>query len=259
MGIVRLSLVGHRRPLLALATSGLWHRFWSWLKLVAKRIHAGAAPRGDATRGVTSPKLYAIGIAMMTTAEAALVSSDAVSLNGAVLYRDGLIIALLALAPLRRWTPAALTISKHLVKIGECWLLDIPAADAKTRRPLEFPLSNEVSRRISLYLDRFRLIFPYADHHDGLWPSTCGRPMDGGSMYAAVRRRTTEVLGFSVNLHRFRLAAGNFWSIADPTNVQGVKDLLGQTSFRTTEKHYIGAQSRLAGRALARLLRPSRY
>jgi hypothetical protein len=34
------------------------------------------------------------------------------------------------------------------------------------------------------------------------------------------------------------------------------KDLLGQTDFGTTEKHYIGAQSRLAGRALAKVLRP---
>jgi len=34
-------------------------------------------------------------------------------------------------------------------------------------------------------------------------------------------------------------------------NVRGAKDLLGQASFGMTEKHYIMAQSRLAGRALA--------
>jgi hypothetical protein len=34
--------------------------------------------------------------------------------------------------------------------------------------------------------------------------------------------------------------------------VRGAKDLLGQTTFATTEKHYIMAQSRVAGRALAR-------
>src|SRR5262245_32907891 len=42
---------------------------WSWLKTVAKRIHVGAAPRGDGTRGVTSAGVYAIGIALITTAE----------------------------------------------------------------------------------------------------------------------------------------------------------------------------------------------
>jgi len=39
-------------------------------------------------------------------------------------------------------------------------------------------------------------------------------------------------------------------------NVRGVKDLLGHATFDTTGKHYIGAQSRLAGRALAKVLRP---
>src|SRR5262249_13564695 len=157
------------------------------------------------------------------------------------LFRDGLIIALLSVVPLRRRTLAALTINGHLVKIGECWLLDIPAADTKTRRPLEFPLPYVLSERISRYLDRFRHMIPGADSHDGLWTSMCCRPMDGGSIYDMVRRRTAKALGFPVNLHRFRLAAGNLWSIADPTNVRGVKDLLGHTTFGTTEKHYIAA------------------
>jgi integrase len=80
--------------------------------------------------------------------------------------------------------------------------------------------------------------------------------MNGGAIYDAVRRRTIVGLGFPVNLHRFRFAAGNLWSISDPMNVRGVKDLLGHSTFGTTERHYIGAQSRLAGRALAKMLRP---
>src|SRR6516165_9339634 len=40
-------------------------------------------------------------------------------------------------------------------------------------------------------------------------------------------------------------------SIRDPGNVRGAKDLLGHSSFRTTENHYVMAQSRLAGRVLA--------
>ena len=44
----------------------------------------------------------------------------------------------------------------------------------------------------------------------------------------------------------FRSAAGNLWSISDPVNVRVAKDLLGHIDFVTTERHYIGAQSRLA-------------
>jgi integrase/recombinase XerD len=232
---------------------------WSWLKIVAKRIDAGAVPRSLRNPGLTSADLYEVGIRIMAKAENSEASTRRVSKEEALTYRDGLIIALLAVVPLRRRTLTALSIDQHLVKIGEYWLLDIPAADTKTRRALEFPLPDQLSRRISLYIARFRGRIPGAEKHDGLWPSTRGRPMASGSIYDAVCRRTMEALGFAVNLHRFRLAAGNLWSIADPANVRGVKDLLGQTSFGTTEKHYIGAQSRLAGRALAKVLRPSRH
>jgi integrase len=232
---------------------------WSWLKVIAKRIDAAAVPRSLRNPGLTSADLYEVGIRLMAKAENSEVLTRRVSKEEALIYRDGLIIALLAVVPLRRRTLTALSIDQHLVKIGEYWLLDIPAADTKTRRALDFPLPEDLSRQISLYIARFRSRIPGAENHDGLWPSTRGRPMDSGSIYDAVRRRTTEALGFAVNLHRFRLAAGNLWSIADPANVRGVKDLLGQTSFGTTEKHYIGAQSRLAGRALAKVLRPSRH
>jgi integrase len=78
--------------------------------------------------------------------------------------------------------------------------------------------------------------------------------MDDGSIYDMVCRRTRRAFGFSVNLHRFRHAAMTFWSIHDPKNVRGGKDLLGHTSFTTTETHYIMSQSRMAGRRLAEIV-----
>ena len=74
------------------------------------------------------------------------------------------------------------------------------------------------------------------------------------AIYGRVRKRTKKALRFGVNLHRFRHAAASLWSIRDPVNVRGVKDLLGQATFGITEKHYIMAQSRLAGRALAQAI-----
>jgi integrase len=78
--------------------------------------------------------------------------------------------------------------------------------------------------------------------------------MSAIAIYNAVRRRTKKAFGFAVNLHRFRHATATFWSIHDPENVRGVKDLLGHASFSMTEKHYVMAQSRLAGRALAQVI-----
>jgi hypothetical protein len=86
-----------------------------------------------------------------------------------------------------------------------------------------------LSERIERYLGKFRGAIAHANKHHGLWPSAKGDPMGGGAIYDAVRRRTMVGLGLPINLHRFRGAAGSLWSILDPANVRGVKDLLGYT------------------------------
>jgi integrase/recombinase XerD len=224
---------------------------WSWLLTITKRIAAGAKQKVKPHHLITSETLYMLGITLM---DRAITHSDAagkIRKAHAFDYRDGLIIALLALIPLRRRTLAALRIGKHLVKSADLWALDIPAKDTKTKCSLEYPISEDLSGRIDVYLNNFRNRIPGAGGHHHLWASNHGRGMGEGTIYDSVRRRTRAALGFPVNLHRFRSAAATFWSSRDPANVRGVKDLLGHTSFTTTEDHYIMAQSRIAGRALA--------
>jgi integrase/recombinase XerD len=223
----------------------------AWLLTLTKRIKAAAPRKPQKYHLVTSDRLYALGIGLLDHAVAAAEGANPVSKQQAFEYRDGLIIALLALVPLRSRTLVALRIGKQLVKTGYLWALDIPAADTKMRRPLDYPISEELSRRIDLYLERFRCRIPGAERHTALWASNKRGPMSAIAIYNAVRRRTKKAFGFGVNLHRFRHAAASFWSIQDPVNVRGAKDLLGQASFGITDKHYIMAQSRLAGRALA--------
>jgi integrase len=188
---------------------------------------------------VTSDQLYALGIELMDKAD----GSGRICKADAFQYRDGLIIALLAVVPLRRRTAAALRIGENLVKSGDLWVLVIPAKDTKTRCTLEYPLSEQLSARIDIYLDKFRGKIPGTASHAGLWPSNLGSSMDGGGIYEVVRRRTRSAFGFAINLHRFRHAAATFWSCRDPKNVRGAKDLLGQSSFGTTEKHYIRSRA----------------
>jgi integrase/recombinase XerD len=224
---------------------------WSWLLTITKRIAATAPRKAGKYHLVTSDRLYALGIKLMDGAVADAEAAGRIRKAYAFQYRDGLVIAFLALIPLRRRTLAALRIGRHLVKTGDLWSLDIPAADTKARRALDYPISREISERINLYLEQFRGRIPGANKHTSLWASNQGCPMCGMAIYAAVRKRTKKAFGFAVNLHRFRHAAASFWSSHDPVNVRGAKDLLGHASFDPTEKHYIMGQSRLAGRALA--------
>jgi hypothetical protein len=195
-----------------------------------------------------------LGTALMDRIVANTEAANNISITDAMHYRNGLIIALLAIVPVRRRTLTALRIGKHLVQCGDLWTLDIPAEDSKTKRPLGYVISAEQSARIDLYLNKFRPRISGAAMHDYLWASNRGRPMRGGIIYATVRCSTRKAFDFPVNLHRFRTAAATFLSMQDPENVRSAKDLLGHASFATTEKHYIMAQSRLAGRALARAI-----
>lgn len=225
---------------------------WSWLLAITRRIAATAPRKTAAYHLVTSDRLYALGIALMDRAIEE--AGDIPHTSHALQYRDGLMIAFLALIPLRSRTFAGLRIGRHLTKVGDVWELEIPAADTKTRRPLDYGISNELSARIDLYIERFRGRIPGAAKHASLWSSRQSSPMCSDAIYGAVHRRTKEAFGFGVSLHRFRHAAASFWSSHDPVNVRGSKDLLGHASFTMTEKHYVMAQSRLAGRTLARAI-----
>ena len=225
---------------------------WRWLLVISKRIKAQAKPKPEKHHLVTSATLYELGIRLMDAALAC--GKPPTSWRVQTGFRDGLIIALLALIPLRRRTLSGLRIGKQLIKSGDRWFLDIPAENVKSKRPLDYLISQELSERIDVYVNQIRSQTAGSDTHDYLWACSRGGPMRGRGIYGAVRRRTRKALGFPINLHRFRRAAPTFWSIRDPANVRGAKDLLGHASFATTEKYYLMSQSRIAGRAFARVI-----
>ncbi|MER9482365.1 site-specific integrase [Mesorhizobium sp. M0494] len=227
-------------------------RDWKWLYRISRRIAAKAVPIKH--RQVLSSDLYTLALRLM---DRALVKANALgrlTKSCSVAYRDGVLIATLVEAPMRRGAFSRLQIDDHMVRIGPRWCLTVPAENTKTRFAQEYELSERLSRYMDIYLEQVRLEFPGADRHNNLWPYE-ERPMTD----KMIRRRTikwTRIgLGFEVSPHRFRNAAATLISMADPENIRVAKDLLGHRSFAMTEKHYIdGAQSRIAGRELAAIL-----
>jgi len=156
---------------------------WSWLLAIVRRIEAVAPRQKPKYHLVTSDRLYALGIELMDRAVADADAATRTWTAHALQYRDGLLIAFLALVPLRSRTLAALRTDRHLAKVGDFWELDIPAADTKTGYALDYQLSQEFSSRIDLYLERFRGLMPGAGKHAGLWPSRQNRSMCGDAIY----------------------------------------------------------------------------
>jgi len=78
--------------------------------------------------------------------------------------------------------------------------------------------------------------------------------MTGNAIYDAVCRRTRKEFGTAMNLHLFRDAAASFWADVAPDEIHLLRDLLGRADLRTTEQHYIHAQTIRAARTLASIL-----
>jgi len=223
---------------------------WAWPLTIAKRIEARAERRPKRHRLRTSEELYALGLQLIQESEAALEESGRVTKNAALTYRDGLIIALLAVAPIRRRNLASLTLGQHVQRIGEVWTVVLKASETKTGRALEYALPERLGRALERYLERFRPVLFGSAQHQGLWASAKGVPLTGNAIYDAVCRRTRTAFGEPVNLHLFRDAAATFWALKDPTRVRAVSELLGHEP-RITERHYNQASGISAGRKLA--------
>ena len=223
---------------------------WAWLLTIAKRIEARAERRSKRHRLRTSDELFALGVQLMQEAEAALEDSGRVTKGAALTYRDGLIIALLAVAPMRRRNLADLTLGQSLQRVGGSWTVMLKASETKNRRALEYALPAMFGPALKRYLERFRPVLFGSAAHQGLWASAKGVPLTGSAIYHAVCRRTKTAFGEPVNLHLFRDAAATFWALKDPTRVAAVSGLLGHQP-RMTERHYNQANGIRAGRKLA--------
>jgi hypothetical protein len=84
---------------------------WHWLKSVVRRLERDVIPKAKRHRMVDSELLFDLGITLMDRAD---LQPDANPLQKAILYRDGLLIAILAARPLRRRTLSAIRLNQHI-------------------------------------------------------------------------------------------------------------------------------------------------
>ena len=111
---------------------------WTWLRNMKTRLYA-VAPRGSALRPViTSVQLVDLGMVLME--ESNISTNKPIRMADAILFRDGLMIALLAQIPLRHKNFAALEIGRDVIKEDDNWSIVIPPEETKTRTYLDFEI-----------------------------------------------------------------------------------------------------------------------
>lgn len=226
-------------------------RDWSFLNRIASRIRATHRPARDKSNLRLSEELLDLGLQLIDEAA----QSGLTRRQAAVLHRDGLIIAFLALVPVRRKNLARLTLGVNLVNLEGGWLLVLEEAETKTHQLYEVLWPDELMPALTAYLETHR---PHLASLSGrwrqpvgdlLWVSADGSPMTEQALYDRITARTREAFGRSMNPHLFRDAAATTLAIADPEHVRAAAPLLGHRTFTTTERHYRQSMGYQAHRA----------
>ncbi len=210
-------------------------RDWSWLRRVANRLATRAVPKNKRPRVVEADRLYDLGLTLMTRAEA---EPGYTAYGRAELYRDGLMVALLAACPLRRGNFTALRIGDTLLRSQSRWMICIPDAEIKTGRPIEMPVPPTLGRKLDWFLAHHRVAFKGAEGHNHLWPSRNGGPLSDSSVFNVIVRRTRDAFGHSVNPHLFRDSIVTTIATHHGAHIAVASSLLGHVDPRVTERHY---------------------
>ena len=177
----------------------------------------------------------------------------------AELHRDGVIIALASLFPLRRRNLSALTIGNSLYQMDQLWAVRIAEAESKNGRVIDAVLPARISECITRHVDAFRPLFLGSTNHKGLWCSFYrGGALTDSGLYMAVRKRVKQRTGYWISLHDFRRIAATSIAIYDPCNVASASQLLGHMSERITHTHYNRAKGVVASRRMAMLIEAAR-
>ena len=217
----------------------------SQYQLILRSLRRDIKPKAKHHRIVDSSRLFGLGLSLMDQA----MPNTSRSIDKAIQYRDGLIIALLAARPIRRRTLTCISIAKQLQQVGGLYHLVFSANDTKNKKPVEYVLPELLTDYIDRYLKFYRLIFPASNQHDGLWASAKGNPLSSSSIYVQILKRTKEAFGQSVNPHLFRDCAATTIATNKPDQVLVGAGLLGHSDLRAIHSHYIHAQTIKAGKA----------
>lgn len=195
-----------------------------------------------------SDELLALGLKLMAQA------SHDEGLEAAIRFRDGLVIAFLALVPVRRRNLADLILGENLIAIDGGWLVAYDETETKTHEPHEALLPGLLNEPLQTYLSVHR---PFllaregrwtSDPKNAVWISKDGSAMTQMALYDRVRARTKAEFGKAMSIHAFRYAAPTTLAIANPENVRIAAPLLGHRTFATTETYYQQARMREAHR-----------
>jgi integrase len=218
---------------------------FEWLTEIEKDIALVMLPRSKADRLVLTERLVEAGLTLIREAE----MFGKTALARATGVRNGLLIALLALHPIRVKNFAALTIADTFINIDGRWWLHIPSEDTKSRRVDERQVPEFITDVVNGYINIHRPVLCPGDAEQlALWvSSTTGRQLTVKNLGTLISKITRQSIGVDVSPHLFRAAGASTAAVYGSNHPHLASALLSHRDPSVTEEHYNRAMSISAG------------
>jgi site-specific recombinase XerD len=173
--------------------------------------------------------------------------------------RNGLLIALLALHPIRIKNFASLRIEGTFVNIEGRWWLRIPADDTKSNLVDQRQVPEFMTDIVDSYVSTHHKVLSRGNAEQrSLWiSSTTGRQMTVKNLGTLISKLTRETIGVDVSPHLFRTAAVSTAAVYGGKYPHLGSALMGHRDSRVTENynHAIGFETGDAYAAITDLYR----
>jgi integrase len=227
---------------------------FTWLSEIAKDLALEMRPRSKFDRLVLAEVLVKAGLELIHAAEHA---PNLTKRARACRFRNGLMVALLGLCPIRRKNFAALEIGRSFVKIGEIWWIVLSASETKEKRADERPVNEMLTDVIDRYLDQHRPVLARSDNPpSALWLSAIdGAPITDKEVANLIRANTLSTVGLAVSPHLFRSAGASSAAIHCGEHPHLASALLHHSHPSVTNTHYNRATSLTAAESFRKVVR----
>jgi integrase len=226
----------------------------TWLAEIEKDLAFVMRPRSKLDRMVLCEVLVEAGLTLMHQAET---SPNLTNLARARQVRNGLMVALLGMCPIRLKNFAALEIGRSLVDIKGTWWIVLAASETKENRADERPIDRLLTPAITHYLSQYRPVLARTDDSTpALWlSSNDGAPMSYGAVEGVIKATTVSTVGVDVSPHLFRTSGASTAATHGGDNPHLASALLHHTHPSVTNAHYNRASSLSAADSLRQIIR----
>ena len=221
----------------------------SWLADVEKELAMVMRPRSKADRWVLTEVLVEAGLTLIAEAENSRKMSK---LAQARQVRNGLMVAMLAMHPIRLKNFAALEIGRSLIEVKGSWWIVLSSAETKEDRQDERRVDDLLTPALDRYLRKYRPVLAGSNiPPSALWlSSNDGAPMSYAGVERVITDTTRSTVGVAVSPHLFRTASASSAAIHGGANPHLASALLHHTDPGVTEVHYNRASSLSAAESL---------